>query len=181
MCRSKFLVYIVYIYRPIITYIEFVSSACGNNTKLRILEHHENAQLQSTEQNSKSYSFEVRWLLTDERWYSMRYCLFFTNYDMISETFKRFIHFIKVKVTIPLEYQNTVATKSSWTKETRGLKIESRDSRIGVILGAEKSNDASEMVIFPDDILGTTYRPFSSTQSKYMCMFVCFLLCLCIS
>ncbi|XP_060602732.1 uncharacterized protein LOC132755826 isoform X2 [Ruditapes philippinarum] len=70
-----------------------------------------------------------------------------------------------VKVSIPSEYQNTVATKSSWTKEVRGLKIESRDCKIGVILGAEKGTDTSAMTVLPDDILGDSYRPFASTET----------------
>jgi hypothetical protein len=71
-------------------------------------------------------------------------------------------------VSIPSEYQNTVATKSSWTKEVRGLKIESRDCKIGVIIGAEKGTDTSSMTVLPDNILGDSYRPFASTESKYV-------------
>jgi hypothetical protein len=71
-------------------------------------------------------------------------------------------------VSIPNEYQDTAATLSSWTKEIRGLKIESRDCKIGVILGAEKDRDTSALTVLPDDILGDSYRPFASTESKYM-------------
>ncbi|XP_053387638.1 uncharacterized protein LOC128551164 [Mercenaria mercenaria] len=60
------------------------------------------------------------------------------------------------------EYQASTATTTSWTTANRGLKIESRDDRIGVYLKASKTNDADQLVVYPDDILGKSYRPFTS-------------------